>query len=53
MAEYLDLDGELKAVTKELKERADAGAGWMGRGLDDAKVGIGGIIMKVISRSGG
>ena len=39
MAEYLDLDGEVKAVTKELKERADAGAEWMGKTLDDEKVG--------------
>lgn len=39
MAEYLDLDSEMEAVTKELKETADAGAEWMGKVLDDGKVG--------------
>ncbi|KAI4284236.1 MAG: hypothetical protein L6R38_001567 [Xanthoria sp. 2 TBL-2021] len=39
MAEYLDLDSEMEAVTKELKEMADAGAEWMGKVLDDGKVG--------------
>ncbi len=31
--------GQMEAVTRELKERADTGAGWIGRGLDNRKVG--------------
>ncbi|KAL8669089.1 MAG: hypothetical protein Q9168_006306 [Polycauliona sp. 1 TL-2023] len=38
LSEYLDLENEVKAVTKELKEWGE-GKEWMGKNLDDAKVG--------------